>query len=53
MSYPKVILAILVAVYFVLFMLMEGTAVIVMTTPVLLPVMNAMGVDLLWFGIIV
>ena len=53
MQYPQLILAILVAVYFVLFMLMEGTAVIVMTTPVLLPVMQAMGVDLLWFGIIV
>ena len=53
MGYPQLILAILVVVYFVLFMLMEGTAVIVMTTPVLLPVMEAIGVDLLWFGIIV
>ncbi len=53
MAYPELILAILVVVYFILFMLMEGTAVIVMTTPVLLPVMRSMGVDLLWFGIIV
>ncbi len=53
MNYPQIVLAILILVYFILFMLMEGTAVIVMTTPVLLPVMQEMGVDLLWFGIIV
>lgn len=53
MKYPRIILAILIVVYFILFMLMEGTAVIVMTTPVLLPVMQQMGVDMLWFGIIV
>lgn len=52
MNHPKVILVICIIVYFVLFMLMEGTAVIVMTTPVLLPVMHQMGVDMLWFGII-
>ena len=53
MDHPEIILIILIIVYFVLFMLMEGTAVIVMTTPVLLPVMEAMEVDMLWFGIIV
>lgn len=53
MNHPEIVLIILIIVYFVLFMLMEGTAVIVMTTPVLLPVMEAMNVDLLWFGIIV
>lgn len=53
MDHPEIILIILIVVYFVLFMLMEGTAVIVMTTPVLLPVMEAMEVDMLWFGIIV
>lgn len=53
MDHPEIILIILTIVYFVLFMLMEGTAVIVMTTPVLLPVMEAMEVDMLWFGIIV
>ena len=53
MDHPEIILIILIIVYFVLFMLMEGTAVIVMTTPVLLPVMEAMKVDMLWFGIIV
>jgi len=53
MGHPRIILAILIVVYFILFMLMEGTAVIVMTTPVLLPVMQQMNVDMLWFGIIV
>ena len=53
MDHPEIILIILIIVYFVLFMLMEGTAVIVMPTPVLLPVMEAMEVDMLWFGIIV
>lgn len=52
-AYPDVILAVLILVYFFLFMFLEGTAVITMTTPILLPVMNAMGIDPLWFGIFV
>ena len=52
-AYPALILAILIVIYFFLFMFLEGTAVITMTTPILIPVMNAMGIDSLWFGILV
>jgi len=51
--YPAVILAILIALYFVCFMFLEGTAVILMTTPILVPLMKTMSIDTLWFGILV
>lgn len=51
--YPVLILAILIALYFVCFMFLEGTAVILMTTPILVPLMKAMSIDTLWFGILV
>lgn len=53
MTYPALVLAILSIVFFFLFMIMEGAAVIVMTVPVLLPVIKSMSVDVLWFGVFV
>lgn len=53
MDSPNIILFILLAVYFVLFMFLEGTAVIVMTTPILLPIINQLNVNLIWFGVFV
>jgi C4-dicarboxylate transporter, DctM subunit len=50
LDYPGLILAILVAVYFILFMFLEGSAVIVMTTPILLPIILIMNIDIVWFG---
>jgi len=50
---PGLVLAILIAIYFIFFMLLEGTAVIVMTTPILLPIINAMNIDTIWFGVLV
>lgn len=51
--YPQLVIAILILLYFVLFMLLEGTAVMLMTTPLLLPLITTMGFDTVWFGILV
>jgi C4-dicarboxylate transporter DctM subunit len=53
LSSPGLVIAIIIALYFVLFMLLEGTAVMLMTTPLLLPLMDAMGMNHVWFGILV
>jgi C4-dicarboxylate transporter, DctM subunit len=50
---PVLVLILLSLIYFVLFMFIEGGAVIIMATPVLLPIVQEMNVDLLWFGILV
>nr|WP_309100167.1 TRAP transporter large permease [Fredinandcohnia onubensis] len=52
-EYPLLILVILVVFYFIAFMLVEGSAVIVMTAPIVLPLINEIGMDPLWFGILV
>lgn len=53
MHTPALLLAIVIAIYFIFFMFLEGTAVIVMTTPVLIPMVTAMGYDVIWFGVLV
>lgn len=50
---PVLLLAILALILFVLFMIIEGAAVILMTIPVMLPLVQAMDVDLIWFGVFV
>ncbi|KKK39903.1 Neu5Ac permease [Mesobacillus campisalis] len=52
-EYPVLVLVLLAVIYFILFMFVEGGAVIIMATPVLLPIVQEMNVDLLWFGILV
>ncbi|WP_156289637.1 TRAP transporter large permease [Oceanobacillus salinisoli] len=52
-EYPALVLVLLSLIYFALFMFVEGGAVIIMATPVLLPIVVEMNVDLLWFGILV
>jgi TRAP-type C4-dicarboxylate transport system permease large subunit len=51
-EYPVFLLIIIIAIYFVLFMFLEGAAVIVMTVPILMPLVVAMNVDVIWFGIL-
>lgn len=51
--YPVLILILISFIYFILFMFVEGGAVIIMATPVLLPLIAEMNVDLLWFGVLV
>lgn len=46
------ILTILMLALVLLGMLVDGVSLIVVTTPILLPLINAMGYDPLWFGII-
>lgn len=52
-EYPIIVLFLLSLIYFILFMFIEGGAVIIMATPVLLPLITEMNVDLIWFGILV
>ncbi|MBD3624199.1 MAG: TRAP transporter large permease [Rhodobacteraceae bacterium] len=49
---PAVILGIVVLILLVLGMFLEGIAVIVLTVPLFLPVMNEIGVDPVQFGVI-
>lgn len=50
---PILIILILILIYTVLFMLLEGAAVIVMTVPLTLPITMAAGIDALWFGVVI
>lgn len=52
-QYPSVILLILAVAFFLLFMFIEGTAVILMALPVVLPVIEKAGIDVLWFGVFI
>ena len=46
-----VIILIVAAIYLVLGCIMEGLAIVVVTTPIILPAMVAIGVDPVWFGV--
>lgn len=52
-EYPIIILILISILYFVLFMLIEGAAVIVMTAPIILPLITEIGTDKIWFGVLV
>lgn len=52
-DYPYLIITLLLFIYFLMFMFIEGIAVIVMTVPVILPLINIMGYDPIWFGILI
>jgi len=52
-EYPFLIITLLLVIYFIMFMFIEGIAVIVMTVPVVLPLINIMGYDPIWFGILI
>lgn len=48
---PYVMLALLSAIYIVLGMFLDGISMIVLTTAVVLPAIQAAGFDLIWFGV--
>lgn len=50
---PILLKLLLLAFYFILFMFLDGTATVLMTVPILLPVLNAAQIDLIWFGVFV
>ncbi|KGR77896.1 Neu5Ac permease [Ureibacillus manganicus DSM 26584] len=48
---PVLILILIMVFYFFLFMFMESVAVILMTVPILTPILDVINTDPLWFGI--
>jgi len=48
----EVILALLLALYTILGMFLEGFAMIVLTLPIVFPVITDLGYDAIWFGVI-
>lgn len=48
-----VILAIIVAIYFVMGMLMDALPMMMLTVPIFLPIMTQLGFDTIWFGVII
>jgi len=49
---PYLILAMILFVYFILGMFLEGIAIMVLTLPIVYPLITQLGFDGLWFGII-
>jgi TRAP-type C4-dicarboxylate transport system permease large subunit len=50
-AYPT--LALILVLYFVLGCVLDALAMVVLTVPILLPVILALGFDPIWFGVIV
>ncbi|WP_298823855.1 TRAP transporter large permease [uncultured Planococcus sp.] len=48
---PTLVIIIIMVFYFFLFMFIEGVAVILMTVPIITPILETIAVDPLWFGI--
>ena len=48
-----VVLALILAVYIVLGCFLETIAILFLTVPIVLPIVNALGFDPVWFGILV
>lgn len=49
---PFVILGLILLVYFVLGMFLEGIAIMVLTLPIVYPIITGLGFDGIWFGIV-
>jgi TRAP-type C4-dicarboxylate transport system permease large subunit len=47
-----VILIIILSVYIVLGTFLEGFSMLVLTLPIVIPIMQTLGYDLIWFGVI-
>lgn len=50
---PYLVLALILAIYFVLGTFMEGIAIMVLTLPIVYPLIQQLGFDGLWFGVII
>lgn len=48
---PLGVLAVLLAAYIILGMFLEGFAILVLTVPIVFPIVIALGLDPIWFGI--
>ncbi len=49
---PTQFILLLCVIYLILGMFMESLSIVVITVPVILPVLKSLGIDLVWFGII-
>jgi tripartite ATP-independent transporter DctM subunit len=49
---PIAILAMLMVVYIFLGMFLEGFSILVLTLPIVVPIVQALGYDLIWFGVL-
>jgi C4-dicarboxylate transporter, DctM subunit len=49
---PYVILFIFIGILLLLGMILDSTSILLITMPIMLPIINAIGFDLIWFGII-
>jgi TRAP-type C4-dicarboxylate transport system permease large subunit len=47
-----VVLLLIMALYLVLGMFLEGFSMLVLTLPIVIPIVKALGYDLIWFGVI-
>lgn len=50
---PMLIIIILMLFYFILFMIIDNIAVILMTIPIVLPIVESINADPIWFGVLV
>lgn len=50
--HPFELYLVLIFIYFILGMFMEATSIIALTVPIFMPVVNSMGWDPIWFGVI-
>jgi C4-dicarboxylate transporter DctM subunit len=50
---PWVVLVFVLALYFILGCIMDQIAILILTVPILLPIMLSLGYDPVWFGVIV
>ncbi|MBD1380999.1 TRAP transporter large permease [Metabacillus arenae] len=50
---PLMILILIILMYIILGALMDALAMIVVTIPIVIPVIQALGYDLVWFGVII
>jgi TRAP-type C4-dicarboxylate transport system permease large subunit len=49
---PIVILSFLMLLYIFLGMFLEGFSILVLTLPIVVPIVQALGYDLIWFGVL-
>jgi C4-dicarboxylate transporter, DctM subunit len=50
---PFAIFALIILIYIILGAVMDSMAMVVVTIPIILPIVQALGFDLIWFGVII
>ncbi len=50
---PWVLLGIVIAIYFILGMFIDGIAIILITVPIFAPILASLGYDGIWFGVLI